>query len=130
MIITAQIAGQTVGTGSNKGTGLFPQKVTADAATAGFSIATEITNGVSSYNPNQSIRIWYTSSPFSYTAALAVTQLRQQAISMDIRPDTNTGAIQTKTTDLAVLLGTYIYFWYDIPLASVAQSLSADVVEI
>ncbi len=130
MYITAVIAAQSIGTSSNQGNGLFPQKVTAQTDTAGYTIAVQLTNGTSGYDPNQRVTLFYTSSPFSYTAANAVLQLRQQAQSMDVRPDQGTGAIQTKTTPLAILFGLYVYFWFDVPKAPVAQTLAASLVEI
>ena len=50
MTVTTSITGQSIGTSTNVGTGLFAQKVTKQAATTAIVIAVRVTNGAAAYD--------------------------------------------------------------------------------
>jgi hypothetical protein len=130
MTINTPISGQSVGTSTNKGEGLFPQKITKNAATTAFSVQVRVTNGAGDYAIANVIRVWYLSSAFDMTAAAAVDACRSAARYVDLRPSNLSSGVRLRDSDLEAVLGNYIYLWCDIPAATVAQSLDVTVVEL
>lgn len=130
MTTTNSIATQSIGTGANKGEGLFPQKVTIAATTTAYVITARITNGTDGYKQAQELRIWFTSSSFSITAAQAVTQLKSTARYLDIKPSPDSGDVRIKDSSLEPITGSYIYFWCDIPTVTTAQTLDVNLVQL
>lgn len=130
MTTTDSIASQSVGTSTNIGEGKFPQKITAQSTTSGFFVSLRLTNGAGSYPRPTNLRCWFTSSNFSITAAAAVLALRQQARYVDLRPSPDASGVMCAQSELEVLAGAYIYFWFDVPTLSVAATLDASCVEI
>lgn len=130
MTTTTSISSQSIGTSTNVGQGLFPQKVTKQTATTAFLVDVRITNGAGGYNPVSEVRVWYASSTFSLSAANAVTQLRAAAGYVDVRPSPHASGVTIRQSDLATVNGSYIYFWVDVPLVSVAQTLDVTLVEL
>lgn len=131
MTITDSISGQTgIGTGTYIGYGKFPTKITAQTDTSGFIVSAKLTNGAAAYHQNGVVRVFATSSNFSTTAALAPQQLRQQAVSFDVRPEPSSGLIAINKSELQVLTGGYIYFWLELPKVATSQTLDVSVIEI
>lgn len=131
MTTTTAINAQSIGTSTNKGEGLFSQKITAQSDTSGYFVSPEITNGATGdYDSKQVVRIWFSSSAYSYTAANAVSSLKQDASYVDVRPGRHAADITANNSFLSVLAGAYIYLWCDIPTVTTAQTLTVKVTEI
>ena len=130
MTTTVSISGQTIGTGANAGENLFPQKVTRNAATTAFVLSLRLTNGVAEYDRHAEVRVWYSSSPYSVSAALGAVQLKQTARYVDIRPSNLAAGVMIKDSSLEPITGDFIYFWCDIPAVVVAQTLDVTLVEL
>lgn len=131
MTTTASISGQSIGTGSNVGAKLFPQKVTVNVATTAFVISGRVTNGTGNYPQTLYVRIWFTSSSFSVTAAQAVDQLnRAPARYLDLPLKEAAGQVTIKDSMLEVLTGGYIYLWCEVPTMTTAATLDVNVVEL
>jgi hypothetical protein len=130
MTTTNSIASQSIGTSTNVGAGKFPQKVTRQSTTTAILVNVRITNGAAGYAKTDEVRVWFTSSSFDITAALAVNQLRQNAFYVDVRPAQDAAGVSIKSSDIESIQGTYIYFWCDIPTVAVAQTLDVDLVEL
>lgn len=132
MTTTALISSQSIGTSTNKGEGLFPQKLTLNPATTKFVITAELTNGTGSYNQAQRVVLRYATSSYSYTAANAVAQLAAGAGTrfLELIPAKSTGAISNRFSQIEVPAGQYLYLWVDVPTTSVAQTLSVDCTEL
>ena len=71
MTVTTSINGQSIGTSSNKGNKLFPQKVTANAASTKFGLSARVTNGAAGYDIAQAVTVHFGVAAFDVTAAVA-----------------------------------------------------------
>jgi hypothetical protein len=56
--------------------------------------------------------------------------LKTTARYLDVRPEPNAGGVAIRAGDLLTVNGDYIYFWCEIPAASVAQTLDVSCVEL
>jgi hypothetical protein len=130
MTTTSIISGQSIGTGADIGEGLYPQKITIAATTTAFVITPRVTNGAAGYNPGNEITVWYSSSSYSVSAAQAVKLVRGTARTVSVKPSPLAAGDVLRDSTLEPVTGSYIYLWCDIPAASVAQSLSVNVVEL
>jgi hypothetical protein len=130
MTVTAAISGQSIGTSSNVGSGLFPQKVTRQVTTTAFHIAARVTNGTGGYDPHAEVRVWFSSTSFNITAAAAVSQLKSTARYLDVRPLAETAGVVIRDSSFEPITGSYIHLWVDVPTVSVAQTLDVNVVEL
>lgn len=130
MTTTNAISGQTIGTSTNKGEGLFPQKVTLQAATTAYVITIRLTNGADAYISKAEVIIWYSTSSFSITAAQAVLQLKPTARYVTIKPSSLGSAILIKDSSLEPVTGGFLYLWCDIPTVVTAQTLDVNTVEL
>lgn len=130
MVTNNSISGQSIGTSTNIGEGLFPQKITLNAATTCFVITPRITNGAASYDPANEIIVRYSTSSFSITAAQAVSQLDCTSRYVPVKMKPNNGAVAIKDSSLEPVTGGYLYLWCEIPKLSVAATLDVNVVEL
>lgn len=130
MITTNSISGQSIGTGSNVGADKFPQKVTADTSTMAFIISGRVTNGSGDYPATLYVRIWFTSSSYSITAAQAPTQLNRGARYVDVQLKSFATGVTIRDSTTRVLSGGYIYLWCEVPNMPVAATLDVNVVEL
>lgn len=130
MTTTNAISGQSIGTSTNVGEGLYPQKITAVSTTSGFYIQPRVTNGIGDYKGKYTVRVWYCASSYSLTAAAAVTQLKLNASYVDLPLDPANGGVAIRDSFLEVLSGQYIYLWCAIPNLPVAATLDVNVTEI
>ena len=90
-------------------------KTTFQSATTGFVVSGQITmgNGMPSPNPKQLVRLWYASSPFSYTAAQGSVRLKPTARYIEI-PFADVGAlIVAINSQVETRMGDYIYTWIE-----------------
>jgi hypothetical protein len=129
MTSTVSINGQSIGTGSNKGEGLFPQKVTLATGTTAFVLNARITNGADNY-ANKSLRVMYTTSPYSITAAQAVAQLKRTARFLDVEFDPNGSGVVIKDSSFEPVTGAFLYFWCNIPILATAATLDVTATEL
>lgn len=130
MTITQMLNGQTIGTGANKGEGLFATKLTLQSTTTAYVFTPRVTNGADSYLPKNEIIIWYTTSSFSITAAQAVKQLKSTARYVSIKPSPDNAGVVIKDSSLEPNTGGYLYCWCDIPTVTTAQTLDVNIVEL
>ena len=130
MTTTTAISAQTIGTSTNVGNGKFPQKVTLTAGTTAFVLSALLLNGTDAYSRSNEVRIWYSTSSFSISAAAAVLQLRQTARYLDVRPSINPGETLIIDSTFEPITGAYLYLWCDIPTVTTAQTLTVNVVEL
>lgn len=130
MTTTAAISGQSIGTSTNIGDGRFPQKVTANAASTAFNVAARVTDGAGPTNPG-TVRVWFSSSSFNITAAVAVAALGTTARYLDVNlVDSRGSQIIIRDSTLEPLTGGYIYLWCSIPSLGTAATLDVNVVEV
>lgn len=129
MTTTALVTTQSIGTGSNKGDGILPQKATLAGSTQNFVLSMEITNGAGGYVKGSRISAWYATSPFSYTAADGVVQLRNKARYLEIIVSHNANIIHAAASVLEPVAGQYLYVWFDIPVVTVAQTMNVSYTE-
>lgn len=130
MVTNNSISGQSIGTSTNVGEGKFPQKITLNAATTAYVITPRLTNGAAAYDPAQVVRVWYTTSSFSLTAAQAVAQLDTTARYIDVRFKPLNGQVNIKDSTLENVTGGYLYLWCDVPNLATAATLDVNAVEL
>lgn len=130
MTTTALISGQSIGTGSNMGTGILPIKLTLQTTTTAFVICGRMTNGAAAYNQREELRIWYTTSSFSITAAQAILQLNKTARYVDLRKSSLNAGVVIQDSSLEPVTGASLYIWCDVPNSTVAQTLDVNAVEL
>lgn len=130
MTTNSPISSQSIGTGSNKGEGILPQKITLAGTTTAFVITGRVTNGAAAYDPANEVIIWYSTSSFSITAAAAAVQLRPTARYLSIKVSNLAAGVVIKDSSLEPVTGGYLYLWCDIPTFSVAATLDVNAVEL
>ena len=127
---TAAIASQSIGTGSNVGSALFPQKITLQAATTALVLEARIVNGAGfRHDERQGVEVWYAVSNISFTAAAAVLALKQSAKHLFIKAGPKGLDDAVKQSDLVSAIGAYLYIWCEVPTFPVAAALSVSVLE-
>lgn len=127
--VTAAINGQSVGTSTNVGNGLFGYKLTKQAASTTFLVSALLVNGAGAVDPRAEIVITYASSPRNLTAAQALAQLRTVK-HLHIKPSPTPGASVEFSTELETMKGDYVYLWADVPAMPVAGTLTVNTVEL
>jgi len=127
--VTAAINGQSVGTSTNVGDGLFGYKLTKQAASTTFLIAASLTNGAGAVDPRGEIVITYASSPQSLSTAQALAQLRTLK-HLHVKPSPTPGGIVEYSTELETMKGDYVYLWANVPAMTVAGTLTVRTVEL
>lgn len=129
MTTTASISSQSIGTSTNIGDQKFPQKVTIAATTTSFNLAARITNGASAYDPAVAPVLYWTTSPFSVTTAVAAASFRALG-SIQLRPSPLGSGVASYTTPNVPAGGAYVYFWLNIPNLPAAATLDVTCVEL
>src|ERR1035437_7878120 len=131
MTTTLVISAQSVGTGTNKGNGLFSiAQVALQATTTAFVVSGQLTNGAGPVDPNQQIRIWYSPTPWTVTAGNAAAQLNKTARYVDIKPNPNASAVTITDSSLEPVTGANFNLWVDAPTFAIAGALSVNLVEL
>lgn len=130
MTTTASISSQSIGTSTNIGERLFPQKVTANAATSAYLLGVRVTAGAG-VTLTGTVRVWFSSSSFSITAAQGAIYLRPTARYVDVPLNAvASSAVLIKDSTLEPLTGGYIYLWCEIPNLGTAATLDVNCVEV
>lgn len=130
MTSTPVIAGQAIGSGANKGDGILPQKHTLLAGSSGAVISLRLTQNGKPLDARTKVRCYYTTSPFSITAANAVTQMVNNTRHVDVATSDDKAAVRIKDSSLDPVSGQYLYFWFDVPEFTADASLDATVTEL
>lgn len=111
MTTTAILAAQSVG-GSAGVVGAV--KTTLQAATTSYVLSAEVTNGNGVPSPlPKTVRFYYTTSPWSYTAAQGAARLQQTARYIDLPIPDAGGGILAKDATIEVRTGDYLYTWIE-----------------
>lgn len=129
MTTTNVLTTQSIGTSTNKGDAVLPQKVTLTSGTTAIRVEAKITNGAASY-PNTYLRFAYVVSSFDLTAAAAALALKGNATLVDIPLRPAGGDITIKSSLLDPAAGAYLYIWFYIPATTVACTLALNTVEL
>ncbi len=130
---TQVITDQAIGTGSNKGQRLFPQKLTLQSTTTAFAIEVLITNGASApfAQIKADVRIRYAMSLVSVSAASAPELFENYASYVDIVIPPGATQARARQSLYAPATGIYLYVWADsVPALTNASELDVYVREL
>lgn len=132
MTTTTVISAQSIGTSTNIGNSLFATKVTLGAATSAAIIASRVTNAATggSLDSRATVDIYYAFSPISVDAADAVNLLKQDARYLRLLTEVAVSADRSRSSQVEVASGQYLYLWCDIPTFAAAATLNVYVTEI
>jgi len=131
MTTTQVLTDQTIGTGSNIGGNLFPQKVTLAVASIAASISIRCTNGAGlPADIRAPIVARYAFSPVSVAAAAAPGLLGIGSRYLNLHPQNVPSGDTSSASLLSDATGAYLYVWFEVPPFLVAASLNAFVVEL
>jgi len=132
MTTTTIINGVTVGSGATTTQGFTNVTKTAlQAGTTAYNVAIQLTNGALAGNLNESIRVYTTTSPYSYTAALAAADtLSRQSVITECRPHKDPSGVITYSSPLLPRLGGYNYTWVEEGTLRIAATLTVDLCEV
>ncbi len=131
MTTQSAISGQSFGTSTNVGNNKFSiNPLTLGAGTTAFVVNVQVTNGTAGGAPQQEVRVWYTTTMRTVTAANAPLQLASTARYVDVRLSERTGGVVIKDSSLEPVTGSKFHCWVDAPTLDVAASLSVDLVEL
>lgn len=134
MTTQSAISGQSFGTSTNIGEGKFSiTPLTLADITTAYVVNVQVTNGAGitglDGNP-QTLRVWYTTTMRTVTAANAPVQLRQTAHYVDILCRGKTAEVQIRDSMLEPKTGAKFHCWVDAPSLTNAATLDVDVVEV
>ena len=134
MTTQSLISAQSVGTSTNIGNNKFSiNPVTLAAGTTAFVINAQLTTPSTTtalQDKGQALRVWYTTTIRTVTAANAPFTLGQTARYVDIRPGQVAGLAFSIDSTLEPKTGSLLHCWCDVPAFTVAHTLSVDVVEL
>lgn len=136
MTTQSAIAAQSFGTSTNIGNGKFSiSPLTLGAGTTAFVINVQVTPGAGPVDPNAEVRVWYTTTMRTVSAADAPYKLGQTARYVDKRVGAGTNGIQvsvpsSKDSALEPVTGSKLHVWVDAPKLETAAVLDVDVVEL
>ena len=131
MTTQSAISAQSFGTSTNKGNALFSiNPLTIAGTTTAYVVNAQVTNGIAGGAPQQEVRVWYTTTMRTVTAANAPSQLGATARYVDVRLSNETAGVRIKDSSLEPATGTKFHCWVDAPTLNVAATLSVDLVEI
>jgi len=128
MTITSINTGLAIGGTESSAVG--PVKTTLGANTAAVALNLQYTNGASVGDYMEAPRVFYAVSPFSVTAAQAVTQMLPVAESFDIVPARLPRGVTTQRSDLIVNTGGFLYTWFETPKMPDAATVTLNAAEI
>ena len=131
MTTQSAISGQSFGTSTNVGNNKFSiNPLTLSASTTAYVVNVQVTNGTAGGAPQQEIRVWYTTTMRTVTAANAPSYLSATARYVDVRLSVKTADLRIKDSSLEPVTGSYFHCWVDAPTLDVAATLSVDLVEL
>lgn len=126
-VITAQSFGTLTNVGDNK---LSIAPVALQSGSTAFVVNVQVTTGAADGNPEQEVRVWYTTSPRTFTAANAPISLAPTARYVDIRPSSRGSTILTRDSSLEPVTGASFYCWVSLPRMNAAAILDVSLVEL
>lgn len=129
MTTTVAINGESIGTGSNIGEGLFAYKLTPQSTSDRFFVEAILTNGAGGYNVSNKLRVIFACHSVSMTAADAVPILKSNARYMEVIASADAGQVIAKTSLLEPLAAAYVYVWVNVPPQATAQTLTVKLIE-
>lgn len=133
MTTTLVTNAQSIGTSTNIGEDKFVTKTTLQTGTTAFIVCGRVTNGSTGACGNQglTLRIWYTTASFTYSAnAAGIDALRQTARFVDIPLRNGTSKVALKDSSLEPVTGASVFVWCEVPTLTVAASLDINLVEV
>lgn len=133
MTSTAVINAQSYGTSTNKGNSLFtPNATTLQTGTTAFVVSVKLANSATSQDidKNQKVRVWYTTTTYTVTAAEAPLTLARTARYVDCWPRDGVSKESITDSSLEPVTGANFMCWVDAPTMSAAGSLTVTLVEL
>lgn len=129
MTSTNVISGQSFGTSTNKGNGLFsPSATTLAGTTTAFVVSAIVTAGTDAVlKPGLRVRVWYTTTTHTVAAADAPSKLGQTARYVDVDIDR---PVAIRDSSLEPVTGSKFHCWVDAPTLDVAATLTVALVEL
>ncbi len=126
------ISAQSFGTSTNIGDNKFSiNPLTLGIGTTAYVVNVQVTTGsVSSVDKNQKVRVWYTTTMRTVTAANAPTQLGMTAHFVDVRPHPTPLLVRILDSDAEVVTGRNFHCWVSAPTLPTTATLSVDVTEL
>ncbi len=129
------ISAQSFGTSTNIGNSKFSiNPLTLADATTGYIINVQVTPGAGPVDPNAYVRVWYTTTFRTVTAANAPYTLRETARYVDKSigcvGEVKVSVAGSKDSAFEVKTGNKLHVWVDAPKLDTAASLTVDVVEL
>lgn len=125
------ISGQSFGTSTNVGNGKFSvSPLTLTSTTTAYVITAQWTNGAGPWDPNARVKVWYTTTMRTVTAANAPQQLGQTARFVELFPAPGSSLLAIKDSSLEPVTGEKLHCWVDAPTLPTAATLSVDIVEL
>ena len=131
MTTQSAISGQSFGTSTNIGNDKFSiNPLTLGAGTTAYCVNVQVTAGTAGQGSQIEVRVWYTTTMRTVTAANAPIQLKTTARYVDIRLNNGSGLITIKDSALEPATGSKFHCWVEAPKLDVAATLDVDLVEI
>lgn len=130
MATQSAISAQSFGTSTNVGDNLFSiNPLTLSTATTAFVVNAQVTTGALRTDKGNTIRVWYTTTMRTVTAANAPIQLGATAHFVDVRIHETPALIRIVDSDLEPATGLKFHCWVSAPNQPAAGTLSVDVIE-
>lgn len=127
MTTTTQHTAVAVGTAG--AAGQDPQKLTLQAGTTGVMLIATLTNGNSALKSNESVKVFFATSPDSITAAASVDQLALCAETLIVKPDSRPNKAKTSKSEFELNAGGYLYSWLEWGAQDAAGAITVKVTE-
>lgn len=125
------ISGQSIGTSTNKGNGVFSiSPKTLASTTTAYVVSVQLTNGAGPVETNQCVVVYYTTTMRTVTSGNAPAYLGQTARSITLRPASNNSGIAIADSALEPVTGSKFHLWVNAPTFDVAGTLDVDLVEL
>lgn len=130
MAITPALTSQSVGTGANVGSDLFPTKVALAEGTTAGQVEALLVNGQAHYDERQDHLVRFMFSSLDVAAGAAPALFRQSARYVRL---TNGREPLTQRANISLLepapAGGFFYMWVEAPQTDVASALTVNLVE-
>lgn len=132
MTTQSLIAAQSFGTSTNVGNNKFSiAPATLAAATSAFVINAQITAPATGFAGHGTVvRVWYTTTMRTVTAANAPLTLAATARYLDIACPDGASLVVSKDSALEPKTGSSLHVWVEAPPCALAHTLAVDVVEV
>lgn len=131
MTTTLVINGQSIGTSTNKGNGVFSiNQVSFQSTSTAFVVSVKLVNGASPVDPSQRVRVWYTSTSWTVSATNAPLQIGKTARYVELTPVAQANGTSICDSSLEPITGASFNLWVDAPSFVAAGSLSINLVEL